>query len=287
MLKGPPASILFVDVESTGLHSADRIVSLGAIRLSTFEMLTGVLQFDQIHLIFDPGRKSHPKAEEVHGYDDWILRHQQPFSDYAAPLFDFISSAGLVVAHNAEFDKSFLAREFEAAGLQMPLMQSYCTMQAYRGLGLGGSASLSAICSRLAIGQRGQRHDALHDAWLAMQVYLWLHKSVLWQTPFSVIAEPELQNLRDFPPRPEGLLPRRKAKRKAAVGGGWRRDEISFHPRRACPGHLDRLGAGRLTDEQASALAETLEGRKREVRGIDTVAIRAPQASRPPASRAT
>ena len=27
-------------------------------------------------------------------------------------------------------------------------------------------------------------------------------------------------------------------------------------------------GAGRLTDEQASALAETLEGRKREVRGI-------------------
>ena len=36
-------------------------------------------------------------------------------------------------------------------------------------------------------------------------------------------------------------------------------------------------GAGRLTDEQASALAETLEGRKREVRGIDTVAVRAPQ----------
>jgi hypothetical protein len=35
-------------------------------------------------------------------------------------------------------------------------------------------------------------------------------------------------------------------------------------------------GAGRLTDEQASALAETLEGRKREVRGIDTVAQRVP-----------
>ncbi len=35
-------------------------------------------------------------------------------------------------------------------------------------------------------------------------------------------------------------------------------------------------GAGRLSDEQASALAETLEGRKREVRGVDTVANRAP-----------
>ena len=235
LLKGPPASVLFVDVETTGLRGADRIVSLGAIRLPTFEMLTGVLQFDQIHLIFDPGRKSHPKAEEVHGYDDWILRHQQPFSDYAAPLFDFISSAGLVVAHNAEFDESFLAREFDAAGLQMPLMQSCCTMQAYRGWGLGGSASLSAICSRLAIGQRGQRHDALQDAWLAMQVYLWLHKSVLWQTPFSVIAEPEPQNPRDFP----------QDRRGCSLGerlSGRRRVEISFHPRRACPGHLDRLG---------------------------------------------
>lgn len=36
-------------------------------------------------------------------------------------------------------------------------------------------------------------------------------------------------------------------------------------------------GEGRLTDEQASALAEALEARKREVRGIDTVASRAPQ----------
>ena len=36
-------------------------------------------------------------------------------------------------------------------------------------------------------------------------------------------------------------------------------------------------GAGLLTDEQASALAEALEARKREVRGIDTVANRVPQ----------
>ena len=56
-----------------------------------------------------------------------------------------------------------------------------------------------------------------------------------------------------------------------------RRHEISFHPRRVRSRHLGRLGGGRLTDEQASALAEALEARKREVRGIDTVANRAPQ----------
>lgn len=35
-------------------------------------------------------------------------------------------------------------------------------------------------------------------------------------------------------------------------------------------------GAGRLTDEQAQSLAETIEARRREVRGADRLAIRAP-----------
>jgi hypothetical protein len=37
-----------------------------------------------------------------------------------------------------------------------------------------------------------------------------------------------------------------------------------------------RWGAKEVTDEQAQALAEAIEARKREVRGIDTVAQRAP-----------
>lgn len=36
-------------------------------------------------------------------------------------------------------------------------------------------------------------------------------------------------------------------------------------------------GAGRLTDEQAQSLAETIEARRWEVRGSDTVAVRVPQ----------
>ncbi|MCI4680389.1 hypothetical protein K9U33_17305 [Rhodoblastus acidophilus] len=36
-------------------------------------------------------------------------------------------------------------------------------------------------------------------------------------------------------------------------------------------------GAGRLTDEQAQSLAETIEARRREVRGVDRLAVRAPQ----------
>ena len=36
-------------------------------------------------------------------------------------------------------------------------------------------------------------------------------------------------------------------------------------------------GAGRITDDQAQALAETIEARRREIRGVDRLVVRAPQ----------
>jgi hypothetical protein len=39
----------------------------------------------------------------------------------------------------------------------------------------GGSASLSAVCRHIKLARAGDLHDAIEDAWLAMQIYLWLH----------------------------------------------------------------------------------------------------------------
>ncbi|QGM44878.1 3'-5' exonuclease [Methylocystis heyeri] len=205
---------LFLDVETTGLGGDDKIVSIGAIKLDAVKLSKGVLDFEPFHLVFDPGRKSHPKAEEVHGFDDWFLRHQDPFDDHASEIHRIANGCELFVAHNAAFDLTFLEREFEACGLAMPAAERYCTMAAYRASGQGGSASLSSVCQRLGLGRQRERHDALHDAWLAMQVYLWLHKSPLYKTSFSAVADSGFQNLREVPPRPEGPLPRRKARRR-------------------------------------------------------------------------
>ena len=51
----------------------------------------------------------------------------------------------------------------------------YCTMKGYRALDLGGSAALSAVCRHIKLARSGDLHDAMEDAWLAMQIYLWLH----------------------------------------------------------------------------------------------------------------
>lgn len=211
-----PDTVLFADVETTGIHGSDRVVSIGLIRLDTSALLESRILADSMHLIFDPGKKSHPRAEEIHGYDDWTLRHQDPFCTYAEQISQFIEKADLIVAHNARFDIDFINRELSASCFSIVDRPVYCTMENYRALELGGSAALSAICERLRISRQKETHGALEDAWLAMQVYLWLHGCPLYTVPFSFVADAGIKNFRNPPPRPEGPLPRRKRRQRVA-----------------------------------------------------------------------
>ena len=80
------------------------------------------------------------------------------------------------------------------SGLPVLKKRVFCTMKAYRALELGGSAALSAVCRRIRLARAGDQHDAIEDAWLAMQIYLWLHGYPLQQrlrrslprTPFNL-----------------------------------------------------------------------------------------------------
>ena len=63
------------------------------------------------------------------------------------------------------------------AGLPALTRPVYCTMKGYRARGLGGRASLSAVCRHIKLARAGYLHDAIEDTWLAMQIYLWLPAS--------------------------------------------------------------------------------------------------------------
>ena len=77
------------------------------------------------------------------------------------------------VAHNAAFHVHQSRDEIvrPARAHQACLLH----MKGYRALDLGGSASLSAVCRHIKLARAGDLHDAIEDAWLAMQIYLWLH----------------------------------------------------------------------------------------------------------------
>ncbi|UMY16873.1 3'-5' exonuclease [Methylobacterium organophilum] len=203
-----PPHVVAVDVETTGLGSGDRIVTLAAICLETSGLESGAIDLEYMHLAFDPRKDCHPAAAAVHGYSDWDLRHQDLFSHHAETIRSFIHRAPLIVAHNAAFDMRFICSAFEQSGVSPVTNPVFCTMEAYRKRGFSGSASLDAVCKKIGAVRYGARHGALEDAWLALKVYLWLHGwKGKFDTPEALRARPV--NWVEPPPLPEGLLPSR------------------------------------------------------------------------------
>ncbi|MGO4573704.1 3'-5' exonuclease [Microvirga sp. 2TAF3] len=203
-----PAKIVFADVETTGLGHEDRVVSIGAIRVTVDAVRAGTPDIEWMHLVFDPGRNSHPRAEQVHGYSDWSLRCQDPFKDHADQVWNFLHGAPVIAGHNIGFDAKFIDRELSASGCSRIGRPLFCTMQEYRGRGIGGSASLGTACERIGIRRLGERHGALEDAWLAMALYFWLH-----DCPVEPVMPLELRsgptNMRMAPPRSANSMPHR------------------------------------------------------------------------------
>jgi DNA polymerase-3 subunit epsilon len=169
-----PASVAFCDVETTGLGNHDRIVSFGGIGMIS-NLAKGRPDLEYVYLVFNPGTGNARVAEQIHGFSDSALRLQDPFALHAANVRRFLTSYELLVAHNAAFDLRFINRELRLSGLPVLTRPVYCTMKGYRALELGGSASLSAVCRHIKLARAGDLHDAIEDAWLAMQIYLWLH----------------------------------------------------------------------------------------------------------------
>jgi DNA polymerase-3 subunit epsilon len=170
-----PASVAFCDVETTGLGHHDRVVSFGGIGMISRDLANGRPDLEYLYLVFDPGTGNRHGVEQIHGFSDAALRLQDPFAVHAADVWRFLTSYDLLVAHNAAFDLRFINRELRLSGLLALTRPVYCTMKGYRALELGGSASLSAVCKHIKLARVGDLHDAIEDAWLAMQIYLWLH----------------------------------------------------------------------------------------------------------------
>jgi DNA polymerase III subunit epsilon len=218
-----PASAAFCDVETTGLGNDDRIVSFGAIGMISRDMAKGRADLEYVYLVFDPGRANRRAAEQIHGFSDSALRLQDPFAVHAAEIWRFLASYELFVAHNAAFDIRFINREMRLSGLPALNRPVYCTMKGYRALALGGSAALSAVCRYIKLARSGDLHDAIEDAWLAMQIYLWLHGCPLQR-------------------RLRGSLPRSPSNLRHAEVGPYRVDRQGRRsPDAALPRHTPNL----------------------------------------------
>jgi DNA polymerase-3 subunit epsilon len=143
-------------VETTGLARDDRIISAAVYRLDA----RGEVE-DHWYTMVNPERD--PGPVWIHGLTSDVLEGAPLFQDiaeeFAARLADRV-----LVAHNAVFDWSMIAREYARAEREAPVRQRLCTIALSKELGLPlPNHKLESLAAHFGVVQQ-RAHHALDDA---------------------------------------------------------------------------------------------------------------------------
>jgi DNA polymerase-3 subunit epsilon len=210
---------IILDTETTGLdvRTGHRLIELACIELEDF-VPTG----RSFHRYIHPERDIESEAQAIHGISLEFLRDKPKFGDpdVSDAFLEFVAEAN-IIAHNAEFDRSFVNFELEHA--LRPTIEGgrwVDTMDMARKRFPGMHNSLDALCKRFRISLiEREKHGALIDCRLLAQVYLELRGGIerkLDFSPVSARANGARVQAADYGPRPRPLPPRSTDAERAA-----------------------------------------------------------------------
>jgi DNA polymerase-3 subunit epsilon len=161
---GYPQGYAVVDVETTGLGRDDRIVSAAVYRLDAY----GEVE-DHWYSPVNPQRD--PGPVWIHGLTGAMLADAPLFADIADELAQRLAGR-VLVAHNAVFDWSMLAREYARARSSAPVEHRLCTIVLAKELGLPlANHKLASLAAHYGVVQR-RAHHALDDARVLAEAFL-------------------------------------------------------------------------------------------------------------------
>jgi DNA polymerase-3 subunit epsilon len=106
---GSPGVAVVVDTETTGTDTrSDAIVELAIVRFEYCMTSGAVCRVTDVYSeLEDPGRPIPPESTAIHGITDEMVRGRRIDDARVARMLE---GAGLVIAHNAAFDRPFLER---------------------------------------------------------------------------------------------------------------------------------------------------------------------------------
>jgi len=163
-------SFTVFDLETTGLHpsNGDRIVEIGAVRIEK-----GVIQEkDTFCALVNPQRKISPEASRIHKISDEDVIGSPTIEEVLPQFLDFAKGT-VLVAHNAEFDLSFLEAEKEMCWGYIEVPECLCTLNLSRTVFPHEYRhNLDIVAERLKLKDSGSRHRALPDVLLTAQAFL-------------------------------------------------------------------------------------------------------------------
>jgi len=155
-----------VDLETTGLNpETDEIIEIGAIKLEGGEIK------DIFNKLIKPEKPVTQNITDLTGINDEMLHGELPIKPVISKFKDFIGDS-ILVAHNADFDISFLKKNFNKwLGIELnnPVI---CTLLISRDILPGlENHKLHTIAKYFHI-EAANRHRAIGDAELTYQIWI-------------------------------------------------------------------------------------------------------------------
>ncbi|MBC3986161.1 DEDDh family exonuclease [Streptomyces sp. AC536] len=193
-----PDGYAVVDVETTGLARDDRIVSAAVYQLDA----RGEVQ-DHWYTLVNPQRD--PGPVWIHGLTSAELARAPLFPEIADEFARRLDGR-VLVAHNAVFDWSMIAREYARARGAAPVRQRLCTIALSKELGLPlANHKLESLAAHYGVVQE-RAHHALDDARVLAETFRpSLHLAAAAEIRLPLLACQPLTEWSDAPTaRPPG-----------------------------------------------------------------------------------
>ncbi len=125
---------LIFDCETSGLidnHSValDQQPSVIEFYCCSVDLATGIMSYEYETLV-KPPKPIDAKITSITTITNEMLKDALPFTDVADKIKLQLESTGLLIAHNASFDKEILDLEFERLGQKIIWPRVCCTVEA-------------------------------------------------------------------------------------------------------------------------------------------------------------
>jgi len=171
---------VIVDIETTGGNpSQGGITEIAALAFDGEKII------DKFHTLINPERYIPNFITGLTGIDQNMVDGAPTFGEIAQELYDFLENR-IFVAHNVNFDYSFIKEAFKNLGFEFSPMK-LCTVRLSRKAFPGyGSYSLGRICEQLSI-KIENRHRAFGDAEAT---------TLLFQKIYSIMPEVIFETLK-------------------------------------------------------------------------------------------
>lgn len=122
-----PTKLAFLDIETTGANlTSDRIIDIGILRVENNKLV------NSYSTLIDPGDDVPPEITRLTGITTDQTRRAPTFSQVRDDILELVKDC-VVVAHNAQFDYSFLKAEFKRTGRRFA-NRRLCTVKLSRAL---------------------------------------------------------------------------------------------------------------------------------------------------------